>query len=144
MLIRQARALDINVPFVGGDSWDTAAFLKEGAEAVEGAVFSTFFANDAPINKTSDAFLKAFRKEYQKEPVAVAVLGFDAYNLALDAITRANSAEPQKIRDALAQTKGFEGAAGTITFNANGDAEKPAFFKTVKGGKFVYHSVVEP
>lgn len=144
LLIRQARALDINVPFVGGDSWDTAAFLKEGAEAVEGAVFSTFFANDAPINKTSDAFLKAFRKEYQKEPVAVAVLGFDAYNLALDAITRANSAEPQKIRDALAQTKGFEGAAGTITFNANGDAEKPAFFKTVKGGKFVYHSVVEP
>ena len=144
LIIKQARQLGMKTPVVGGDTWDMDAFLKVGGEAVEGAVFSTFFANDVPINKTSEAFLKAYRDEYKKEPPATAALGFDAYRVVLDAITRANSAEPQKIRDALAQTKGFEGAAGDITINADRDADKPAVFKQVKGGKFAFLSTVKP
>ena len=144
LIIKQARALGMKVPFIGGDTWDYSAFLEVGGEAVEGAVISTFFANDVPINKTSETFLKAYRDEHKKEPAAVAALGYDAYNVVLDAIARANSAEPQKIRDALAQTKGFEGSAGVITINADRDAEKPAIFKTVKGGKFVFLSTVTP
>ena len=144
LIIKQARQLGMKTPFVGGDTWDMDAFLKVGGEAVEGAVFSTFFANDVPINKTSEAFLKAYRDEYKKEPPATAALGFDAYRVVLDAITRANSAEPQTIRDALAQTKGFEGAAGDITINADRDADKPAVFKQVKGGKFAFLSTVKP
>jgi branched-chain amino acid transport system substrate-binding protein len=144
LIIKQARQLGIKTPFIGGDTWDIDAFLKVGGEAVEGSVFSTFFANDVPINKTSENFLKAYRDEYKKESSANAALGFDAYRVVLDAITRANSAEPQKIRDALAQTKGFEGAAGEITINADRDADKPAVFKQVKGGKFVFLSTVKP
>ena len=144
LIIKQARALGMKVPFIGGDTWDYSAFLEVGGEAVEGAVISTFFANDVPINKTSEAFLKAFREEHKKEPAAVAALGFDAYNVVLDAITRANSAEPRKIRDALARTQGFEGVAGSITINATRDAERPAVFKTVRGGKFVFLSTVMP
>ena len=144
LIVKQARQLGMKTPFVGGDTWDMDAFLKVGGEAVEGAVFSTFFANDVPINKTSEAFLKAYRDAYKKEPPDAAALGFDAYRVVLDAITRANSAEPQKIRDALAQTKGFEGAAGDITINADRDADKPAVFKQVKGGKFAFLSTVKP
>jgi amino acid/amide ABC transporter substrate-binding protein, HAAT family (TC 3.A.1.4.-) len=72
LIIKQARALGINAQFIGGDTWDMAAFLEVGGPAVEGAVVSTFFANDVPINKTSEAFLKSFRDEYKKEPSAVA------------------------------------------------------------------------
>jgi len=62
----------------------------------------------------------------------------------LDAITRANSAEPQKIRDALTQTKDFEGSAGNITINAERNADKAAVFKTVKEGKFTFLTTVKP
>ena len=130
--------------FLGGDTWDMAAFQEVGGAAVEGATFSTFFANDIPINKTSEAFLKSFREEYKKEPAAVSALGYDAYMVILDAIKRANSAEPQKIRDALAQTKDFEGSAGAITINAERNADKEAVFKTVKDGKFVFLTTVKP
>ena len=144
LVIKQARALGITAPFIGTDTWDIDAFLQVGGPAVEGAVLSTFFANDVPINKSSEEFLKAYRDEYKKEPSAFVALGFDAYRVVLDAITRAGSADPQKIRDALAQTKGFEGAAGEITINANRDADKPAVFKQVKDGKFVFLSTVKP
>ena len=144
LIIKQARALGMTAQFVGGDTWDENAFLEVGGAAVEGATFSTFFANDVPINKTSEAFLKAFRDEFKKEPAAVSALGYDAYMVILDAITRANSAEPQKIRDALTQTKDFEGSAGNITINAERNADKAAVFKTVKEGKFTFLTTVKP
>lgn len=144
LIIKQARALGITAQFIGGDTWDAATFLEVGGAAVEGATFSTFFANDVPINKTSEVFLKAFREEFKKEPAAVSALGYDAYMVILDAITRAKSAEPQKIRDALTQTKDFEGSAGSITINAERNADKDAVFKTVKDGKFVFLTTVKP
>lgn len=144
LIIKQARALGMKTHFVGGDTWDIKPFLEVGGDAVEGAVFSTFFANDVPINKTSEAFLKAFREEFKKEPGANAALGYDAYMVIVDAIKRANSTEPQKIRDAIAQTKGFEGAAGEITINAERNADKAAVFKTVKDGKFVFMTTIKP
>ncbi len=144
LIIKQARALGITAQFIGGDTWDASTFLEVGGAAVEGATFSTFFANDVPINKTSEVFLKAFREEFKKEPAAVSALGYDAYMVILDAITRAKSAEPQKIRDALAQTKDFEGSAGSITINAERNADKDAVFKTVKDGKFVFLTTVKP
>ena len=144
LIIKQARALGMTTQFLGGDTWDMAAFQQVGGEAVEGATFSTFFANDVPINKTSEAFLKAFRDEYKKEPPAVAALGYDAYMVVIDAIKRANSTDPQKIRDAIAQTKDFEGSAGSITINAERNADKAAVFKTVKEGKFVFLTTVKP
>lgn len=144
LVIKQARALGIKAHFIGGDTWDIGPFLEVGGAAVEGAVFSTFFANDVPINKTSEAFLKAFREEFKKEPGANAALGYDAYMVIVEAIKRANSIEPQKIRDAIAQTKGFEGAAGEITINAERNADKAAVFKTVKDGKFVFMTTIKP
>jgi len=144
LIIKQARDLGITAKFIGGDTWDINAFLEVGGPAVEGAIVSTFFANDVPINKTSEAFLKSFRDEYKKEPPAVAALGYDAYLVVLDAIKRANSADPQKIREALTQTKDFEGSAGSITINAERNADKAAVFKTVKDGKFVFLTTVKP
>lgn len=144
LIIKQARALGMTAQFLGGDTWDYQEFLNVGAQAVEGATFSTFFANDVPINKTSEAFLNAFRDEYKKEPAAVSALGYDAYLVILDAITRANSADPEKIREALTTTKDFEGSAGTITINAERNADKDAVFKTVQGGKFTFLTTVKP
>ena len=144
LIIKQARALGMKAQFIGGDTWDVNSFLEVGGAAVEGAVFSTFFANDVPINKTSEAFLKSFREEYKKEPAAVSALGYDAYLVILNAIKTANSADPQKIREALTQTKDFEGSAGAITINAERNADKAAVFKTVKDGKFVFLTTVKP
>lgn len=144
LIIKQARQLGIKTPFIGGDTWETPEFITIGGSAVEGAVFSTFFTSEKPITKESEKFLTEYRKEYNKEPAAVTALGYDAYILILDAIKRANSTEPEKIRDAIAQTKGFEGAAGIITLDENGDAVKNAVIKVVKDGKFTYLDTIEP
>ncbi|MFA5576823.1 MAG: ABC transporter substrate-binding protein [Tissierellaceae bacterium] len=144
LIIKQARELGIDTPFLGGDTWETPEFIDIGGEDVEGAVFSTFFASEVAITDMSTVFLEEYAKRYDNEPAAVTALGFDAYLVILDAIERANSTDPVAIRDAIAQTQDFKGAAGTINLDENGDAVKSAIIKVVKDGKFSYMATVEP
>lgn len=144
LIVKQARELGIKTPFLGGDTWETPEFLDVGKAAVEGVVFSTFFATEVPITETSKIFLDAYRQKYNKEPAAVTALGFDGYLVARAAIEKAQSLDRVKIRDAIAKTADFPGAAGVITLDAEGDAVKSAVIKTVKDGKFSYLATVQP
>ncbi|PKM49564.1 MAG: branched-chain amino acid ABC transporter substrate-binding protein [Firmicutes bacterium HGW-Firmicutes-7] len=144
LLIKQARELGITTPIIGGDTWEAPEFLEIGGEAVEGAAFSTFFTSDVPITKESEVFLNAYREKYDKEPASVTALGYDAYIVILDAIKRSGSTDPVKIQEALAQTVDFEGAAGMISLDINGDAIKSAVIKKVENGVFKYMATVDP
>ena len=145
ILIKQARQLKINVPFLGGDTWEAPEFIQIGGKDVEGIAFSTHYTAEAPVTEMSPKFVDAFKKEYQgQEANAFAALGFDTYILALDAITKAGKYEAKAVRDVLATTKDFKGATGNITLDANGDPIKSAVIKQVKDGKFVYLTTVEP
>ncbi|MBL4932176.1 ABC transporter substrate-binding protein [Clostridium paridis] len=143
LIIKQARQLGIKTPIIGGDTWETPEFIDIGKDAVEGTVFSTFFASETPITDESKKFLEEYRKEYKKEPAAVTALSYDAYILILDAIKRANSTDPVKIRDEIAKTKNFPGAAGMITIDENNNAVKDAVLKQVKNGKFTYLDTIK-
>ncbi|MFA7565994.1 MAG: ABC transporter substrate-binding protein, partial [Alkalispirochaeta sp.] len=110
----------------------------------EGVVFSTFFTTEIPITETSKIFIDEYRKEYKKEPAAVTALGFDAYLVILDAIKKAGSTDTNAVRDAIAKTKGFPGAAGIITLDSNGDAVKNAVIKTVRDGNFSFVTTIVP
>ncbi|KNZ42104.1 ABC transporter substrate-binding protein [Acetobacterium bakii] len=141
LIIKQARALGITAPFIGGDTWETNEFITVGGADVEGAVMSTFFDDTNPLTEAGKTFVAEYKKAYpDRENIpAVTALGYDGYMMTLDAIERAGSADPKAIRDALAATVDFEGATGMITIDANGDAQKTeAIIKVVKDGKFTY------
>jgi len=73
-----------------------------------------------------------------------AALGYDAYMIILDAITRAGKVEPEAITKALAETKGFVGVTGATTINASHDAEKPVGLVLIKDGKKTYVGDITP
>ncbi|HVI42080.1 MAG TPA: ABC transporter substrate-binding protein, partial [Anaerovoracaceae bacterium] len=146
LIMKQARELGITLPFLGGDTWETPEVIQIAGDAAEGAVYSSFYDPAAPLTGRTTEFLDAFAKKYGKDNLAagVAALGFDAYLLAIETIEKTGSVDGPTLRDALAQTKDFEGATGYITLDENGDAVKPAVIKTIQGGKFVYKSFIEP
>ena len=144
LLIKQARELGITTPITGGDTWETPEFIEVGGDRVNGSAFSTFFAAEFAGTPQAKAFLDEYAKRYTKEAAAVTALGYDGYLVALDAIKRAGSVEPAKIRDAIAGTSGFVGATGTTTLDANGDATKSAYIKTVENGRFTFKTIVNP
>jgi len=144
ILVAKARELGIKIPILGGDTWEAPEFLNQ-VKDYKDIYFSTHFTAEQPVTEISTTFLTEFKKAYpNKEVNAFGALGFDAYILALDAITRAGSTDGVAIQKALATTKGFKGATGIITLDENRDATKTAIIKKVIDGKFVYDSKVDP
>lgn len=143
-IVKQARELGITAPIVGGDGWDSPKLAEvAGAEALN----NTYFTNHYSVEDTSaasKAFVEAYKKEYGQMPDAMAVLGYDAANVLIDAIKRANSAEPGKIREALAQTKDYPAVTGATTLNATHDAVKSAVIIEMKNGKQMFKATVKP
>jgi len=143
-IIKQARELGITAPFVGGDGWDSPKLAEIGGAY---ALNNTFFTNHYSVEDNSPkskAFVEAYQKEYGQVPDAFAVLGYDAAYALVDAIKRANSAEPAKISEALASTKDFQGVTGSLTLNDTHDAIKSAVIIEMKNGKQAYRETVKP
>ncbi len=142
-IVKQARELGITVPILGGDGWDSPKLIEIGGAAMN----NTYFTNHYSVEDTSPAsktFVDAYKKEYGQVPDAMAVLGYDAMYVMVDAIKRANSAEPDKIREAIAATKEYKGVTGDLTMNATHDAVKSAVIIEIKDGKQVYKETVKP
>jgi len=144
LLIKQARELGITIPILGGDTWEAPDFLDIGKEAVEGAAFSSHFTAASPMTDVSKTFLADFKAEYDADANAFAALGYDAYMLIVDAITRAGKADSASIQEAIKTTKDFVGATGNITLDENGDAVKSAVINKVVDGEFQYLMTIEP
>lgn len=139
----QAKQLGLNVPIFGGDGWESEKLMEIGRDAVEGQYFSTHYHPDIGSPK-SRQFVDTFKKKYGSAPDAMAALGYDSAMILADAIKRAGSVEPAKVRDALAQTKDFDAVTGRITINGNRDATKAAVILRVEGGKMKYLETVQP
>ncbi len=76
--------------------------------------------------------------------MGVVPLGYDAGALLADAAGRANSLDPSRIREALANTKNFKGITGDITLNQNGDPVKPAVIMKFDNGTSIFVKTIEP
>jgi len=97
------------------------------------------------MNPVAQRFTEAWRAAHpDKEPNVNAALGYDAYILVIDAIKRANSADPAKIRDALAQTKDVPTVTGLTTINATHDAEKELGIVEIRNGRKQFIGTVTP
>lgn len=143
-IIKQARELGLNAPILGGDGWDSPKLAEiAGADALNNTYFSNHYSTDDK-NPRVTKFVEAYKKEYGQVPDAPAVLGYDAAYMAIDAIKRANSADPVKIKDALAQTKNLQGVTGVITLDAEHNPVKSAVVIAFKEGKAVFKETMEP
>jgi branched-chain amino acid transport system substrate-binding protein len=139
----QAKGLGLTVPLLGADSWDSPRLLTIGGDSLNGSYYSTQYSPDDPSSE-NQSFIAKYRERYQQTPDALAALGFDSARLLFEAIRRANSVDPSKVRDALAQTTDFEGLTGRITLDPARNPIKPAVVLQVKDGKIGYAGTVKP
>jgi branched-chain amino acid transport system substrate-binding protein len=141
-IARQAKAVGIpGTMFMGGDGWDSEDLLKGAAAELEGAYLTNHYAPDVPW-PNSQKFVKNYREKYHHDPSSLVAQAYDAARLLYDAMSRATGLAPDPIKDAIAATKGFQGATGTINIDSNRNAQKPVVIVQIKGGKFTYSSTV--
>src|SRR5256885_12732389 len=96
-----------------------------------------------PPQAADKKFLEAYKKKFNTDPILYSPFTYDGANLLIEAMKKANSADPAKYLPEL-QKISFTGATGKIEFDAKGDrkdAEMTIF--TMKGGKLEPIAVVK-
>lgn len=139
-LLKQARELGIKAPFAFGDGACSDKMQELAGAASEGLVCSQA---GLPVQAASAGFLQAFRKRFGIEPVIYAPFTYDAANMIIAAMQKADSTDPAKYLPALKALQ-FDGASGHIEFDDKGDrkdAEMTIF--TMKAGKIEPVAVIK-
>jgi len=139
-LMKQGRELGITAAFAFGDGACTEEMAKLAGLAAEGLLCSQA---GIPVAAADKSFLQAYRKKFNVDPILYAPFTYDAANMLIAAMKKADSADPAKYLPELAKIT-YKGATGEISFDAKGDrrdAEMTIF--TLQGGKIVPLAVIK-
>ena len=134
LIIEQCATLDINIPILAGDTWDSNVILNAAKGKNVDINVTTFYQEGG-----NEEFDKEFKEWINADAThlannggddtisAVSVMGYDAYFVALEAIKAAGSPEPAKVMEALPSVS-YTGVTGLIEFDETGDAKRDAAF----------------
>ena len=144
LIAKQARALGLEQPLLGGDGWDAPELWQLGGDALNGSYISTHYSADGPSQEIQ-SFVEEYKQRYGNlMPDAHAALAYDAARLLFDALERAGTTDSGPLRDALAQTRDFKGVTGLINIDTDRNAVKPAVVLKLQDAAFIYQDTIEP
>ena len=142
-IITQAGEAGLDMPILAGDTWDSNVVAAAGRNTKQDIYVTTFFDENVQ-DEDGRAFVAGFQQYVgslesrlkhnggNTMVSAASAMGYDAYFTVLEAMKNAKSAEPEAIREALANTT-YAGITGEISLDSeNGDAARNiAFIKKV-------------
>lgn len=134
LLVKQARELGLSAKFMSGDGTIDPKFIEIAGAAQAEGTFLTFSPD--PKNMPS---AKGFIENYQSsfgEIGPYSIYAYDAANILLSAIRKANTTEGSVLIDTI-HTMEFDVALGKIRFDKKGDVtESPYVIWITRNGKF--------
>ena len=136
LIIKQARELGINIPFMSGDGVIDQKFVEIAGPASEGS-YLTFSPDPERLGSAKD-FLRSYKAGYG-EPGPYSIYAYDAANVMLRAIETAKTTEGTAVSRAIHEMK-HTGAVGGLQWDEKGDVlRSPYVVWITKNGKFEEH-----
>ncbi|MCL1810289.1 MAG: ABC transporter substrate-binding protein [Clostridiales bacterium] len=147
LIIDQACAQELGMPILAGDTWDSN-FVLNAARGRDIKIFVTAFYQEGGTPAFDNGFKAWINGDATAKAnnggddriAAVSAMGCDAYHVALEALKKAGSTDPARVRDALGGVT-YNGVTGQIAFDDLGDAIRDStFVKTcnTKTGKWEF------
>ena len=133
----------VTIPVVAGDGIDSPTTFALG-DVVEGVVFTSsgFPAPGSPM----ETYQKKYQEKYGKPSETIMdALGYDLAKIIEAAVTAADSVDPAKVREALANLENVQGATAVISYKGgNGTPTRPVNVIKIAGGKRTLVSAKAP
>ncbi|CAG4906716.1 Leucine-specific-binding protein [Paraburkholderia gardini] len=132
LLVKEARQLGLKMTLMGGDGTNDPTLMKTAGPAAEGMIITT--APLAQFLSGAHDFVDGYTKAYGQGPGPYSVYEYDAVGVTAKAIADGKSATPAAITAALHKMSNYQGATGTIGFNAKGDRSKAVYITIIVHG----------
>lgn len=143
LILKQAKELGVKSIFLGGDGWDSPKLFEIAGKAANGTYISNHYSVEDKDPRVQE-FIQKYKARYNEIPDGLAVMGYDAALVLVDAIKRAKSLKGEDLRDAIAATKNFQATTGMITIDEKRNAAKPAVVLKIEDGQYKFAKRVDP
>ncbi len=144
-IVKQAREKGIEAVILAPDGFGSQEFVDlAGTANVTDFYYTSHYTTGEGASDESTAFIEAYNAEYGSEPDMFAALGYDAANLAIDAMMRAETSDPTAVTAAIAETKDFAGVTGTFSFDEQHNPIKTAYIQEMQDGEVVGTTAISP
>jgi branched-chain amino acid transport system substrate-binding protein len=144
-MIKQMKSLGLNAKFMGGDGICTGELFKLSGDTIaDNQVYCAEAGGvEGPQEKVLSDFKAKFKKRFNADVQIYAPYVYDAVNVMVAAMVKANSSDPAKYLPVLAKTSDYKGVTGNIGFDAKGDIKNGALtLHTYRGGNKINLAVV--
>ncbi|PWW25450.1 branched-chain amino acid transport system substrate-binding protein [Cytobacillus oceanisediminis] len=135
VIMDQARKMGIDVPFVGGNGFNSPEVINIAGDAANGLIVATPWYGEKEDEKVQD-FVSKYEEEYSKKPDQFAAQAYDALYIMAEALKNAGEADRDALRDALAEVQGFNGILGEFSFDEEGDVVMDPTVLVIEDGSF--------
>lgn len=132
-LMRQYLQFGLSMPLVGRPplgSGVVAELVKTGKFDGSWTVYPYYDKFDDPKN---EAFVKPYVQRFKQPPHYAGYGVYEGIQLYADAVRRAGTTDPARVRDAIAQTN-FDAILGPMRFDANNQARSRIMYMLVERG----------
>jgi branched-chain amino acid transport system substrate-binding protein len=121
-LWRDLRAeLGPNLKLMGPDGINDDGFVAAAGSAAEGTYATSPGLLPTQLTGKGADWYQRYKQQFQSEPDPMAAYGYEAMNVALAAIERADRMDRAAIRDAILTTHDYDGILGRWSFSPTGD-----------------------
>jgi branched-chain amino acid transport system substrate-binding protein len=135
VIMDQARKMGIDVPFVGGNGFNSPQVIEIAGDASEGLIVATPWFGEKNEPKVQE-FVKKYEEKYGAKPDQFAAQAYDALYIMAEGLKNAGEADRDALRDALAEIKDLDGVLGKFSFDKDGDVVMDPTVLVIKEGKF--------
>ena len=144
LLIKQAKKVGLNAPWMGGDGIFDATLIKLATQEHSEGTYATMLGVYPHSLPEARDFVKRYEARYG-ELGSFSAYAYDAANVLIEAIRRAGKKDREAVLREVKNTKDFQGILGKVNFDSKGDAigKSIGIFK-IERGKFKFLEEVKP
>jgi branched-chain amino acid transport system substrate-binding protein len=136
-------AAGLNVPiFYGGEDRGTVPFSEARKEGPT-IYLATAFTAGAESGDDGQAFVREYEQQFHEPPDLAAALAYDGVRLLIEALTRAKTAVPARLKAELVGMTDFPGVTGPVSL-ADRRAQRRLFVAVVRGAETKVVGTIDP
>ncbi|MEZ4552805.1 MAG: ABC transporter substrate-binding protein [Dehalococcoidia bacterium] len=132
-VLRGLRDAGLTQPAIGGSALASPDLVKLAGDAADGTYVASTWHPDV-ANERSREFVRAYTEAFGHAPDNYAAVSYASVYLLVDALQRAGSPDPDKLRDALTATSALDTVLGTLSIGPSGDATFQPVFQVFSDG----------
>ena len=150
LVAKNMKQMGFDVPLFQSHGFANIKYVEAGGAAVNGTIFpagrmlvAELLPESHPQKKVLMEYKKEYEARYHEDTSTFGGHVCDALTILTEAIRKAGSAEPEKVREAIENLRGVVGVGGIFNFSKtdhNGLDMTTSFeMLTVKDGKFAFY-----